>query len=76
LSGVVLFFSIFFQKTVMGWHVSRPTQFLATVLVAYSLTRVIAGDETGILTWIAYYLGTFIIAGGIFILFGIFRRSG
>jgi hypothetical protein len=73
-SGLLLFCSIFFQKIIMGWQVTKGTQFLATLLIAYSLTRVIAGEERGFFTLVAYYAGTFVITAGLLILFGIFRR--
>lgn len=77
LSGILLFGSIVFQKAIMGWRISPLTQLLATLLIAYSITQLIAGtnDDNGFLTLVAYYLGTCIITAGIMILSGIFRRS-
>ncbi len=76
-SGILLFGSIVFQKGLMGWRVSPLTQLLATLLIAYSITQLIAGtnEDNGFLTLVAYYLGTCIITAGIMILSGIFRRS-
>ncbi len=76
-SGILLFGSIVIQKGFMGWRVSPLTQLLATLLISYSITQLIAGtnDDNGFLTLVAYYLGTCIITAGIMILSGIFRRS-
>lgn len=77
MSGILLFGSILFQKTIMGWRVSPLTQLLATLLISYSITQLVAGtnDDNGFFTLVAYYLGTCIITAGILILFGIFRQS-
>lgn len=74
LAGGILTASAIYQRVVMGWHVGILTWFTAIMLVSYTITLQVAGDGTGIFSWIGYFLGTIIIMTGVTVLLQAFRR--
>jgi hypothetical protein len=75
LAGGILLTSAVYQRFVMKWHVSIWTWFLALLLVSYTITLFVAGDDAGPFRWITYFTGTLIIMAGIVRTLQVFRAS-
>lgn len=73
LAGGILMASAVYQRLVMGWRVNPLTWVFAILLVSYTITLFVAGDDSGPLLWIAYFIGTLIIMAGVVITLRVFR---
>ena len=76
MGGILLLASSVYQR-IQGWRVSMVTWATAIGLSAFSITRLIAitdGQETGVGTSIAYFIGVFTIITGIVVLVRIFQQ--
>lgn len=75
LAGAILMGSALYQRVVQGWHVGPMTWLMAILLLSYTITLMVSGDDTGIFKWIAYFIGTLIIMTGLILLLQVFRRQ-
>lgn len=75
LAGSILSISSIYQRVVRGWHVGPLTWLISGLLVSYSITLQVAGSDTGIFKWIAYFIGTLIIMTGLLLILQIFRQQ-
>ncbi len=75
LAGAILMGASLYQRVVRGWHVGPMTWLMAILLLSYTITLMVSGDDTGIFKWIAYFFGTLIIMTGLILLLQVFRRQ-